>query len=72
MIFFWGEGYRQTIVTRHAPTVRSKTEAFDFELWHLFKEQNLTPGSSREVAISKLQKIVADLQSKPNSPSGYS
>lgn len=56
-----GKGYRHTIFTRHAPTVRSKMESFDAELRHLFQEQGLAPESSREAAINALQKIIAEL-----------
>jgi hypothetical protein len=59
---FEGAGYRHTIFTRHAPTVRGKVEEFDFELRHLFQEQGVTPESSRDKAIETIQQIINDLE----------
>ena len=59
---FEGKGYRQTIFTHHAPTVRSKMESFDFELRHLLQKQDIDPDSSRDVALEAIKKIVNDLE----------
>jgi hypothetical protein len=51
-------GYRQTIFTRHAASVRSAIEEFDNEFKNLLDEQNIPAASSRDVAIQQLQELI--------------
>ncbi len=57
-----GVGYRQTIFTRHAPSVRSRIELFNQELESLLDKQNLKASSTRKDAISTINKILAGLE----------
>jgi hypothetical protein len=59
-----GQGYQQTIFTRHAPSISKKIEEFDQEFKELLKEWNWKPESSREVAINKIKEIIADIEKK--------
>ena len=52
-----GKGIRQTIFTRHAPSIKSKLDMFDKELEILIKEQSVDFESSRNFAIERLSKI---------------
>jgi hypothetical protein len=56
-----GAGYRQTILSRHAPTMRSRVEAFDATLDDLLCESGTPPGKSREVALRALDELIASL-----------
>ena len=56
-----GEGIRQTIFTRHAPSVRNRIDLFDQEFNFLLEEQKDKNISSREYAINEL-KILAGLE----------
>ena len=47
-------GYRETLLTWHAPTVRRGIHEFDEELMDLLADQHLEPESSREPAIEAL------------------
>jgi hypothetical protein len=51
-------GYKQTVFTRHAPTVKSKKEAFDHEFESLMKNQKQDGKSSRKYAIERLNEIL--------------
>jgi hypothetical protein len=51
-------GYKQTVFTRHAPTVNRKKDAFDHEFDSLMKDQNQDGKSSREYAIERLNDIL--------------
>ena len=59
-----GEGIRQTIFTRHAPSVRSRIDLFDQEFNLLLEEQKDKGISSREYAINELNQILALLEEK--------
>lgn len=63
-----GQGYRQTIFTRHAPSMMNKIEEFDQE----FKERLETSGwsaeTSRKAAIDLIQKIIAELKAQVGTP----
>ena len=59
-----GKGYQQTIFTRHAPTVQSRTELADRELGELLKVQGIEPYSSRRAAIAELEKLVQEIDGK--------
>ena len=58
------QGYRQTIFTRHAPTVQSKIELFDQEFADCLKAKGWTPRRSRTLAISTLQRLIRSLERK--------
>jgi hypothetical protein len=58
-----GQGYRQTIFTKHAPSMMAKIEAFDQEFDYLIKTSGWTAETSQSRAISTIQEIVADLKS---------
>ena len=60
----WEKGYQQTIFTRHAPTVESRTELTDRELGELLKVQGIEPYSSRRTAIAELEKLVKEIDGK--------
>lgn len=53
-----GRGYRQTIFTRHAPSVRSRIELFDEELDHLLEEKGLKREDSRKAVIDEIKGIL--------------
>ncbi|MGO9015460.1 MAG: toll/interleukin-1 receptor domain-containing protein [Dissulfurispiraceae bacterium] len=55
------KGIRQTIFTRHAPSIRKRIEAFDEEVEHHLKEQGVKPECSKKAAIAKLQQLLTDL-----------
>lgn len=57
------EGYRQTIFTRHAPTVRRKIESFDNELNQSLRERDWL-GHSRGSAIEEMTKILSEIVTK--------
>lgn len=59
-----GRGYRQTIFTRHAPSVQKMIEEFDQEFKELLQALGWTFESSRAVAIDTIKEIIADLQNK--------
>lgn len=56
-----GEGIRQTIFTRYAPSVQNRIKSFDDEFKQLLVEQKDKNISSREYAINEL-KILAGLE----------
>ncbi len=56
-----GKGYRHTIFTRHAPSIRTRVDRFDYELAHRLEEQHITGQDSRQVAIEKLEKTLSEL-----------
>jgi len=51
-------GYKQTIFTRHAPTVLAKVEEFDRDLEELIDEAETKGLSSRQAAIRTLEGII--------------
>ena len=56
-----GRGYRQTIFTRHAPTILKRIHSFDEELDTLLARQNINPDNSVLVAIQEIKKRLADI-----------
>ena len=56
-----GKGIRQTIFTRHAPSIKLKLEMFDQELNLLIEEQAGNIGESRESAMNKLSNIAKNI-----------
>jgi len=57
-----GQGYRQTIFTRHAPSLLARIEAFDLEFDQLLTEKGWTPASSRRKAMGELQTLINELE----------
>lgn len=58
-----GEGYRQTIFTRHAPSMITKIADFDSEFNEHLETLNWKAETSRLSAIEAIEKIVAELKS---------
>lgn len=56
-----GEGYYQTVFTRHAPSMRAKVEDFDCHFQELLSAQGLSPENSRARAIETLQTLSDEL-----------
>jgi hypothetical protein len=57
-----GQGYRQTIFTKHAPSMLSKLEVFDQEFDQYIEDSGWKAESSRTRAFSVLQEVVAELK----------
>lgn len=55
-------GHKQTILTRHAPTVQKKIGIFEDEMNYLLKKQEKSGESSKETVVAELEKIVASLE----------
>ncbi len=55
-----GRGYRQTIFTRHAPTIMEKIAIFDAEFDELLRAANVAHIDSRRWAIEKLKEATAE------------
>jgi hypothetical protein len=53
-----GKGYRQTIFTRHAPTIMEKIDNFDAEFDELLAAAGVKPIDSRKAAINILDKEI--------------
>jgi len=51
--------YRQTIFTRHAPTIRKKVESFDEEFEVLLEDLGWTKQESRTQAIKTINRIIS-------------
>jgi hypothetical protein len=51
-------GIRQTIFTRHAPSVHSRIEQFEEELKHLLDEEAIVPKDSRRAALTKIKTLL--------------
>lgn len=58
----YGRGYRQTIFTRHAPSMMDKIEQFDQEFHECLQRTGWDTENSREEAISYLNKIIQELK----------
>lgn len=58
-----GSGYRQTIFTRHAPSMQAKIDLFDREFAELLADLGWKPEESKERAAELLKKIVAGVES---------
>jgi hypothetical protein len=59
-----GHGYRQTVFTCHAPSMRSRIELFDKEFSELLTNRGWTAETSRESAIQYIQAILDELRHK--------
>ena len=66
LVFRWsiaalgGRGFRQTIFTRHAPSIMKKIYDFDAEFKELLKIAGVKPLDSRSRAIDVIEKIIAE------------
>jgi hypothetical protein len=60
-----GHGYRQTIFTRHAPSMRSRIELFDQEFHEQLAATQWRPETSRQSAIEYLRHLIAQLEAQP-------
>ncbi len=59
-----GTGYRQTIFTRHAPTIQSKIKEFDEELNYLLKKEKNFSRLIEKICSEKIKEILKELESK--------
>jgi hypothetical protein len=57
-------GFRQTIFTRHAPTVQNRIEEFDQEFKDGLRRNGVTRDQSREAAIRTISQIIEELSGK--------
>jgi hypothetical protein len=57
-----GQGYRQTIFTRHAPTLLTKIEDFDQEFDDLLRQWKWRRRDSRRLAMREIRKIIAEVE----------
>lgn len=60
-----GQGYRQTIFTRHAPSMQTRIELFDREFNELLRLSKWSAESSRTKAIEELKVKIIELRDKP-------
>ena len=58
------QGYRQTMFTRHAPSMQTRIDLFDAEFEGLLQYSGWRAESSREKAIAGIETIVADLKNE--------
>ncbi|WP_287152964.1 toll/interleukin-1 receptor domain-containing protein [Candidatus Solincola tengchongensis] len=63
-------GSRQTIFTRHAPSMKSRIEYFDQEFDELLEERGWQHHNSRIAAINEIEAIVAELETEAKTISG--
>jgi hypothetical protein len=54
-------GIRQTIFTRHAPSVRRSIRIFDEELENLLEEAGIKPEASRVAAVAQIEEILREV-----------
>jgi len=54
-------GYRQTVITRHAPTLLSRIENFEEELQDSLRADGIVPENSRQAALEKIDQIIDEL-----------
>ena len=57
-----GRGYRQTIFTRHAPTINTRIELFDEEFDALLKRKEIRAEDSTKHAIEEIEAIIQELK----------
>lgn len=57
-----GQGYRQTIFSCHAPSMRSRIELFDQEFDELLQAMGWIASSSKRAAINIIKEIIADIK----------
>lgn len=63
-----GQGYRQTIFTRHAPSMQSRIQSFDDEFSEHLNDSRWKLSESRVKTIEEVKKIMADLEKKNKLP----
>ncbi len=56
------QGYRQTIFTRHAPSIQNRIDLFDHELQELLQKSGWSAHSSRIEAMNALSGIITELE----------
>lgn len=56
------QGFKQTIFTCHAPSMRSRIELFDWEFDELLQRAGWTKDTCQSAAIEKIQQIITSLQ----------
>jgi hypothetical protein len=56
------KGFRNTVFTRHAATVREKVQQFDDDFLERLESQRLAPGESLKPAIDELERILSKLK----------
>lgn len=59
-----GHQYRQTVFTRHAPTVMEKLDVFDAEFGELLSAANVKPEESRRWAIGVLEQTIQEAKAE--------
>jgi hypothetical protein len=57
-----GQGYQQTVFTRHAPSMKSRIDLFDSEFDELLKELKWSRESSRSDALEAIKEIILKLE----------
>ena len=57
-----GQGYMQTIFTRHAPSMLIRTELFDQRCDELLEEKGWTRQDSRPNAIAEIRRTISEVQ----------
>ena len=57
-----GRGFRQTIFTRHAPSIMNKMSQFDAEFHELLETAGVKPLDSRSKAIEVIEKKIAEVE----------
>lgn len=62
-----GQGYFQTIFTRHAPTVIEAREQFDEQFFELIREAGIRPRDSRRHAIRIVRREIMKLRARVGS-----
>ena len=55
-----GSGYRQTVFTRHAPSIRPRVEDFDLELADILHAGGIEPEKSRRAAIEQIEAVIGE------------
>jgi hypothetical protein len=55
-----GSGYRQTVFTRHAPSIRRRVEDFDLELTDILHAAGIEPEKSRTAAIERIEAVIGE------------
>jgi hypothetical protein len=61
-----GQGYRQTIFTRHAPSMQYRIDLFDQEFQERLEDLGWEAQSSKEHATKELKGLIHELETKQN------
>ena len=54
-------GYRQTVITRHAPTLLSRIENFEEELQDSLRIEGIAPEDSRQAALDEIDRLIKEI-----------